>query len=103
MIDARKVKIAFEHKGAKCPQCGYVFENGFSSVGDAMEWTRHGGSWKGAMTACTGCNVALNVLEDGSVHALTRAEELMMGVDLSETRLYLAAYRAGLFAPKNKA
>lgn len=72
--------IEFRHRGAKCPACGYVFNNGFST------WCEEGKKSSAAegetLTLCTRCRRVLAVNgESGAIRVLDETGLMLLTAD----------------------
>lgn len=90
-LKAAGFQVTFDHAGATCPACGYVFNNGFSRITQGGERTEE------RATLCTRCMRVLAVSAEGRVRLATEEEtkslEQNAAAELALLREMLALYR----------
>ncbi len=89
-----KVKLEFRHRGASCPACGYVFNNGFSTL--VEEGAGSSVAAPETITLCTRCRRPLAVHgESGAIRVIDENGLLLLTEDdraaLDTLRQMLAA------------
>lgn len=69
-------RLAFDHAGAVCPGCGYVFSNGFSPITDGEAEER--------VTVCSRCRrILILVMASGHLRFATEEETAKINADAS--------------------